>query len=184
MLLEELASRYRYIGNFTNAHMAAGLEDMIDSAVEVSYRTLARAVGKDQLKQIFDEYDWSSRPRDLTMRDDYAVSYYRSIFEGRPCYYVRFSGIEYVFAVDTKPSKTRPAKTIMILQDGSLAPVGSGIGVYSVRKIDDVTAEVSQSQAKTQQAEKALKKWLSDYNITSVIEDDEEMDLPDFLNSI
>lgn len=183
MLLEELASRYRYIGNCTNAHMAAGLEDMIDFAVEVSYRTLARAVGKDQLKQIFDEYDWSSRPRDLTMRDDYAVSYYRSRFEGRPCYYVRFSGIEYVFA-DAKPLSTRPTTTKLILQDGSLAPVGSGAGIYTVRKIDATTAEVSQSQAKTHQAEKTLKKWLSDNSITTVIEDDEEMDLPDFLRSL
>lgn len=33
----------------------------------------------------------------LTLRDDWHVSYHRSIYRGRPCYYLVWSGIEFIW---------------------------------------------------------------------------------------
>jgi len=34
---------------------------------------------------------------DLKLRADWAVSYHKGVFEGRPCYYMDHSRIEYIF---------------------------------------------------------------------------------------
>lgn len=70
---------------------------MCEAAREVSYQTLVRRVGRPKVAGIFADYDWRRRPRELTLRRDWHVSYHRSRYRGRACYYVRHSAIEYVF---------------------------------------------------------------------------------------
>lgn len=96
---------YRYVGNCTNEHCADHLEDMMDNAREVSYATLAKAVGVDLLQEVFPSYDWNRRPRGLTLRKDWAVSYYKSTYDGVPCYYVDHSAIEYIFVPSSYRSR-------------------------------------------------------------------------------
>jgi hypothetical protein len=74
--------------------------EMIERERQVTYRTLMRRVGRDVLASVpqFDGYDWRKRPRDLTMSRDWHVSYHRSVFRGRRCYFVRWSAIEFIFA--------------------------------------------------------------------------------------
>jgi hypothetical protein len=76
------------------------LNEMIERETQVSYRTLMRRVGREVLASVpqFDGYDWRLRPRDLTMKRDFHVSYHRSVWQGRRCYYVRWSAIEFIFA--------------------------------------------------------------------------------------
>lgn len=72
------------------------IEEMIDAAIDVTYRTMlkhcpglldwAESVG----------YERNSR-RGLTLKEDYVVSFHRSKYRGRRCYYVRWSAIEHIF---------------------------------------------------------------------------------------
>jgi len=91
----------RYVTCCVDCGMAAvpALNEMIERATDVSYRTLMRRVGRDVLASVpqFQNYDWRLRPHDLTMSRDFAVSYHRSWWQGERCYYVRWSAIEFIF---------------------------------------------------------------------------------------
>ena len=77
---------------------AKWINDMTDQAREVTYSTLARRVGAEQLKEVFPYYTWGPGPDPgLRLKDDWTVGYYRSTYRGRPCYYVEHSSIEYIF---------------------------------------------------------------------------------------
>lgn len=73
------------------------LRDMIEEARQVSYRTARARIGGDALAAVFHDYDWSRKPQYLTMKKDWHVGYYRSVFRGKPVYYVKHSAIEYIF---------------------------------------------------------------------------------------
>jgi len=77
---------------------ARWINNMVDQAREVTYETLVRRVGVDQLASVFPFYEWGRGTRaGLRMKDDYMISYYRSKYRGRTCYYVCHSSIEYIF---------------------------------------------------------------------------------------
>lgn len=76
------------------------LQEMIDRSREVSYRTARAHIGAEALAKAFPNYDWRRRPRDLTLKDDWHVTYHRSVFRGKPVYYLVHSAIEYIFAED------------------------------------------------------------------------------------
>lgn len=60
--------------------------------VEVTYRTMRRHC-PDLLR-------WAKSvgyDRDLPLSKDWHVSYYRSFYRGRPCYYLVWSGIEHIW---------------------------------------------------------------------------------------
>jgi hypothetical protein len=183
-MTESRGGDYRYVGNCTNQSCAPHLEDMMDQAKEVSYRTLISAVGLDRVKETFPNFDWSSRPRGVTMRNDYAVSYYRSIYNGSPCYYIRESGIEYIFvdqhftSIDN-PKATQKSNGIAIAQDGSFVDVGTS-AVFWVRLRKGV-AVISQSTAATHASAQTLATWLRDQNVTTVEDDGEEQSVEDFI---
>lgn len=70
---------------------------MVDQAAEVTYRTVLRRC-HDLLfwaKQM--GYDSRSNVG-LTLKNDQYVSYHKSRYRGRRCYYVCHSGIEYIWA--------------------------------------------------------------------------------------
>jgi hypothetical protein len=77
---------------------ADAIRDMIDQERQVTYQTALRHIGRDELARVFHHYDWGRKPRSLTMRRDWHVGYFRSVYLGRPCYFVRHSAIEYIFA--------------------------------------------------------------------------------------
>lgn len=71
------------------------INDMVDSAKETTYEELILHVTEEQLKEVFPNYEWSDEG--LELRNDYAVSFYRSQYNGMPCYYIEHSMIEHVF---------------------------------------------------------------------------------------
>jgi hypothetical protein len=73
------------------------LYHMIDHARRVTYRSAVAKIGRKELGAVFPDYDWSNKPRHLTMRKDWHVAYFRSTFRGKPVYYVKHSAIEYIF---------------------------------------------------------------------------------------
>lgn len=98
--------RYRFVTDCTDQYMngshGGAIHDMVDRSEDIDYSDLEEAVGRDQLSEIFSPYDWSEEPTDLTLEDDFAVSYHKSVWRGIPCVYVRQSGIEYIFTLDGK----------------------------------------------------------------------------------
>jgi hypothetical protein len=71
---------------------------MVDEATEISRRTFLRYVEPDNLRALERALNYEAHPRrGLTMAGDWAVSYFRSTFRGRPCVYFVWSAIEHVF---------------------------------------------------------------------------------------
>ena len=75
---------------------AKKINDMVDRALEVTYRTFLSHVPLEELKSVFDWYEWE-RSDGLHLKNDYAVSWFRSVYDGRHCYYCCQSGIEYIW---------------------------------------------------------------------------------------
>lgn len=104
---------YQYATNCVNCDDVDALNEMMDSAVDVTYNEFVSKVG---LPAIFDSgigygYYWTpaqaiaggvdynevARNRPLTLKKDWHVSYHRSTYQGKPCYFMVHSAIEYVF---------------------------------------------------------------------------------------
>ena len=73
------------------------LVDMIGQAIDITYRTFMSKLNRHQVAELFPQYDWRKFPRDLTLKQDWAVSYHRSKLNGERCYFIKHSGIEYIF---------------------------------------------------------------------------------------
>ena len=63
--------------------------DMVDQAREVTWRTFTRYVPRHELRSFF--------PGPPALERDYHVRFYRSRFNGRRCYFLVHSAIEYVW---------------------------------------------------------------------------------------
>lgn len=87
----------RYTANCVHS-TAESIHDMCDNATEIDYTEFIKQVDVEQLKALFPGYDWSDgKAEDLTLKDDWAVSFWQSEFMGNPCLYVEHSRIEYIF---------------------------------------------------------------------------------------
>jgi len=77
---------------------AAKIHAMVDRAREITYRTFARYVTSEHLAEVFPWYTWGpGRKGGLRFKDDFAIAYYRSEYNGRKCVYINHSAIEYIF---------------------------------------------------------------------------------------
>jgi hypothetical protein len=111
------------------------LDDMFENGKQITYRKFMAAVGEYNVRPVFSDYEWG-RGRDLKMRNDPYVSYYQSTFRGLPCYYIRQSGIEWVFirpgdydaaiSAPEAPKKKAAKKTIVFMPDGTVTDQAMG----------------------------------------------------------
>lgn len=68
---------------------------MCDAAVDVTYRTV--------LKHCEGLLDWAKGigyevyGPGLKLKDDWHVGFHKSTYNGKPCYYVQWSGIEHIW---------------------------------------------------------------------------------------
>jgi len=68
------------------------LNDMIDNGKEISYATMRKhCEGLDEIEKELG-YD-----KHLRIKDDWHVVFCKSKFNGKPCYYLVWSAIEYVW---------------------------------------------------------------------------------------
>jgi len=75
------------------------ITSMTDRARRITYRTARKLIGSES----FDE--WSKAAGYVTgiergglrIKDDYAVTYFKSIYDGQSCVYIRHSAIEHIF---------------------------------------------------------------------------------------
>lgn len=74
------------------------INSMTRAAREVSFRTFAeRCNWQPWAKSV--GYSIGSEPG-LKLKDDFHPAYFKSTFKGKPCYYVVWSAIEYIFTAD------------------------------------------------------------------------------------
>ena len=75
------------------------ISEMVEAATQISYRTFRRYVSIEEVNEMLGYLNPGQRHYKgrLTLQKDYAVSYYKSRYEGAPCYYVRWSAIEFIW---------------------------------------------------------------------------------------
>jgi len=82
------------------------LEPMIETARQITWATFLRHVSIDEIKSMFPGYSWHGEHCDpntgkptigFHIKDDFAVTFYKSKYDGKPCYYLDWSGIEHIF---------------------------------------------------------------------------------------
>lgn len=73
------------------------IDGMTSKAVEVTYATFRRNV--EDLDEWAAEmgYDIGHQRGGLRLKNDWHVSYHKSTYDGRPCYYLVHSHIEHIF---------------------------------------------------------------------------------------
>lgn len=75
------------------------IDTMNRAAVEVTYRTMLRHVG-DSFIEMQGQLGYDThgkRETGLRMKNDWHVGYYRSTYQGKQCFFFRWSHIEHIF---------------------------------------------------------------------------------------
>ncbi|KKN10455.1 hypothetical protein LCGC14_1036360 [marine sediment metagenome] len=101
----ESPGKYRYLKSCTDfgasdvEHLLAMLDS--EAETEITLATLKRNCGSKSIS------DWAalhgygrSKSRGLTMANDYAISYHRSLYRGERCYFIRWSAIEFIWVTE------------------------------------------------------------------------------------
>lgn len=65
---------------------------LVERARPITYETFRKYV---DTKALSDQFGYTGSP--LTLKKDYAVRFYQSIYEGKRCVYMQHSAIEYIF---------------------------------------------------------------------------------------
>lgn len=82
------------------------INKMKEDAEKVSYRNfLSHCEGVIDWA-LSKGYDRNKR-QGLTLKDDWHVGYYRSTYQGRPCYFLCWSGIEFIWTQLSKTDRER-----------------------------------------------------------------------------
>ena len=90
-------SKYQFITNCVNSTYEK-ITDMVNDARDITYETFCKYV---DWKDVSEMLGYALHPsQGLMIKNDYAVSFHKSRYEGRPCYYVCWSAIEYIFVKD------------------------------------------------------------------------------------
>jgi hypothetical protein len=71
------------------------ISSMVDGAKQITYRTMLKHC--PDMLEFADGLGYRRRAPELTLKRDWAVSYWKSTYGGRPCYYFCWSGIEHIW---------------------------------------------------------------------------------------
>lgn len=86
-----------YLTNCVNSD-GKSIRAMVDTAITISRRTFMQNVNQESVRELEASFGYASHHKQgLTMAQDWHVSYHRSKYRGRLCYYFKWSGIEYIF---------------------------------------------------------------------------------------
>jgi hypothetical protein len=87
--------KFQYLTNCVGSD-GPSITAMQEQSREVTRKTFQRHVeGLSEIEQRFGYFQHPSQG--LTMKNDWHVRYYKSVYRGRPCYYFDHSRIEYIF---------------------------------------------------------------------------------------
>ena len=190
---EVLTEGFRYVGNCTNDHCAKHLEDMMDKAKQITYRTFVQGVGLENVRQVFADYSWGYQRGDIRMKNDPYVYYYKSTYDGVPCYYVRHSGIEYIFVPeeyldrddafgnhDAKPEPQITGNKFSVMPDGALVRDVVGRATFHGEK-SPTSITVSISNAPNSKAANMMLRLVRSSKLETITVDGDEEPAADFM---
>lgn len=69
--------------------------EMVDKATQITYRTFCSHIKPEALKELIESLGY--KRLGLSLKKDWAVSFYKSKYKNKPCYYLVHSMIEYIF---------------------------------------------------------------------------------------
>jgi hypothetical protein len=87
---------WRCCGDFHDHEEVKALGQMVEAAKDVTYRTMLSRCREMLTWARRQGYDLDRR-RGLTLSNDPTVSYHKSKFNGQPCYFLRWSAIEFIW---------------------------------------------------------------------------------------
>ena len=74
------------------------INDMKEHAEDITRGTFCRHVDRESREGLERQIGYEVGPsRGLHMKDDWAVGYYKGAYQGIPCVYFQWSGIEHIF---------------------------------------------------------------------------------------
>lgn len=97
--------KLQYITNCVNAN-GDDINEMKDNAIEVTWQTFIKHVSWQSIQEVFSYYSYRGEHLNpqtgeqtcgFHIKDDYAVSFHKSKYKGKLCYYIYHSGIEYIW---------------------------------------------------------------------------------------
>jgi hypothetical protein len=82
--------KYQYFGNCINLN-GSKISDMVNDSKQISYNTFTKNIdgGRTVLNEMFGTVPHISK--------DWSVSFYSSKYNGKKCYFLKHSAVEYVF---------------------------------------------------------------------------------------
>lgn len=92
-------------------HQVRALSQCIEDATDVTLETVRRHVDRDEMRDLERRLGYEIGPsKGLHLKDDFHVSYHRSRYMGKRCYYVRHSAIEHIFmaSADAEACRRKP----------------------------------------------------------------------------
>lgn len=90
-----MPARYTYHTNCINSTYEL-ISALTETASQITYRTFMKHVELDKVLALFPFYERDPR-RGLTVKNDWAIGYYKGVYDGQPCYFMDHSRIEYIF---------------------------------------------------------------------------------------
>ena len=90
-------NNYQYAWNCTSTPGPVELlDEMVDDAIEIKRSYFMKFISAEQLQELFPFY-CKRKDQGLTLANDYHVAYFSSYYNGKKCYFITHSCIEYVF---------------------------------------------------------------------------------------
>jgi hypothetical protein len=93
------SDNYFYVINCVNS-TAEDIDYMIDHASQITFEEFITQVNNEEFREMEREMGYPANDYLKEMKDDYAVSFWHSIFRGIDAYYFEHSRIEYVFTLN------------------------------------------------------------------------------------
>lgn len=83
----------KYLTNCVQCRDLEALDEMMEKEREIKYQTFTREVNKEEIEALFPCYN----DLGFDISQDWAVRFFSSKFNGKKCYFIRHSAIEYIF---------------------------------------------------------------------------------------
>jgi hypothetical protein len=97
------ARRYHYETNCVACGDGDAIRALVDSARPVTWRTFA---ANCDWRPVAEALGYATTGNaGLRLSQDFCVSFHRGVWNGRPCYYFRWSGIEHIFTNPETPTR-------------------------------------------------------------------------------
>ena len=85
------------------------IDNMVERAKEINVFTFIRRVNIN-----VEDFGYVKKGKGLKLKNDWAVSFFKSIFNGQPCYYMCHSAIEYIYTFNQQATGRKVGDIIEI----------------------------------------------------------------------